>query len=238
MLDAGRGLGREVRRMCEANPLAEVVGLELTDVVELPYKDLVDLRTAHLVEGDILHFEPFRSTLSSGGGRFTTLPIPFRHSLCWFAASLQLARSYSTCIAEMILFGSWPMTHSRASPSAGPGQRWRTVKAITDVGRQLHELKAEVVVREDILGLGIPAGCYDLHRLLYNYVFKCFWKPDWPATENNLVNFDWYHLKHAYRHTVEEVKGWIEELGLSPIHFREEPSGITVRAQHPRIVRG
>jgi hypothetical protein len=48
--------------------------------------------------------------------------------------------------------------------------------------------------------------------------------------ENVLVNYDWYHLRYAWRHIVKGVRAWIEETGHRSTHqFIDEP-GITVRA--------
>jgi len=41
------------------------------------------------------------------------------------------------------------------------------------------------------------------------------------------VNFDWYHPHFAYRHTLDEVKGWFDELGLELEHIDESLSGIS-----------
>jgi hypothetical protein len=77
--------------------------------------------------------------------------------------------------------------------------------------------------------LGIAAGEYDVQRLLYHFFLKCYWNPDMTFTENAVINYDWYHPEEASRHSVEEVRGWFEQAGLSVTHTHVDPYGITMR---------
>ena len=42
------------------------------------------------------------------------------------------------------------------------------------------------------------------------------------------VNFDWYSIKFAYRHTAKEVKNWYKESKLKITNFNEIESEINV----------
>ena len=61
---------------------------------------------------------------------------------------------------------------------------------ITNLGKVLTELKASVTVPE-VKILDIPAGEYDVQRLLYHFFLKCFWNPDLSQDENVVINYDW-----------------------------------------------
>ena len=111
-----------------------------------------------------------------------------------------------------------------------PEEALELLRPLTHLGRALAELKAEIELPEDIAVLGIKAGRYDVHRLVYWHFAKAFWNEAYSFDESLYNNFDWYHPAYAHRHTEEEVRGWCEESSLSITHFDARASGITVRA--------
>ena len=106
-------------------------------------------------------------------------------------------------------------------------------KSVTSLGKALSELNAEVVVPADMKLLGIEAGTYDVQRLIYWNVMKCFWNPDFDFVTNTVVNFDWYHPKHAARFTAEEMRELFERNGFEIETLNEVSSGISVLAALP-----
>src|SRR3712207_8723813 len=58
-----------------------------------------------------------------------------------------------------------------------------------------------------------------LFRSVYYNMLKCFWNEAFDYEMNNLVNFDWYHPKHAWQHTEQEVAGWLADLGVTEYAF-------------------
>lgn len=111
-----------------------------------------------------------------------------------------------------------------------PPEAWRRMEALTKVGKRLSELHAEIVIDDDVPELGFKAGSYDLQRFIYYNVFKCFWNEALPFDHNVHVNFDWYHPAYSHRHTPDEVRGWLETLGLTAERFVVSESGIGVVA--------
>ena len=111
-----------------------------------------------------------------------------------------------------------------------PDEAWEALRPLTLLGRALAELDVEVEVPEDVPLLGIPAGRYDVQRLVYWHVAKLFWNSALSLEENNHVNFDWYHPRYAHRQSAEEVRAWCDELGLLITRFDEQDAGFTVRA--------
>ena len=47
----------------------------------------------------------------------------------------------------------------------------------------------------------------------------------WGFEDSNMVNFDWYYPKYAWRQTEEEIKNWCKEFHLKIEYFKERQSG-------------
>ncbi len=95
------------------------------------------------------------------------------------------------------------------------------------LGKAFTELQANIEITKDLSFFEIPAGVYNVQRLLYYYFFKCYYNPHISWNNNTLTNFDWYHPKDAHRHTVAEVEGWISDGNCEPLRVHECESGIT-----------
>jgi ubiquinone/menaquinone biosynthesis C-methylase UbiE/uncharacterized protein YbaR (Trm112 family) len=108
-------------------------------------------------------------------------------------------------------------------------EAWTALEPLTRLGQILAELKATVDVHEDVPILGIPAGRYDIQRLLYWHFAKMFWNAAYTFEENVHVNFDWYRPRYAHRQSEGEVRAWCDEAGINITHFDVDPAGYTVR---------
>lgn len=111
-------------------------------------------------------------------------------------------------------------------------QAWEALRPLTELGRALGELRCQVTV-PDVPLLEIPAGTYDVQRLVYWHVLKCFYRADWSFEEMNHVNFDWFRPALARRHTAQEAREMCAAAGLDVEWLHEEEAGITVRAVRP-----
>jgi hypothetical protein len=85
-------------------------------------------------------------------------------------------------------------------------------------GKALWDTKAQVDVPEDVSVLGIKAGHYDVQRLVYYTMLKCYWNDRLSFDENVHVNFDWYTPRYAWRHTESEVRDCFARAGLTLVH--------------------
>jgi len=112
-----------------------------------------------------------------------------------------------------------------------PADAWERAEALTELARSLAHLDTNVVIERDVPDLGITRGTFPIQRFVYQHVMKCFWNDGLSFDDNVNVNFDWYHPRYAHRHTVDEVRGWLPDLGLSEIALRESDSGISVVAR-------
>jgi arsenite methyltransferase len=112
-----------------------------------------------------------------------------------------------------------------------PEAAWQALVPLTKLGRVLGELDIEINVEDPIELLDIPAGKMNLQRFIYWHVFKAFYRPDMTLDEMNHVNFDWYAPRNAHRHTVEDVRNWCAEAGLSIERENVQEAGITIVAR-------
>jgi SAM-dependent methyltransferase len=121
-------------------------------------------------------------------------------------------------------------TFSKLDPEAC----YKACEGITEMGRELSKLKAQVTLEKPIPILGIPAGTHDVQRLIYYYFVKCFWNDAFDYETNNMVNFDWYHPHLAWQHSEEEVEGWLKDLGVKEYAFHPaNPNGISTLLRKP-----
>lgn len=232
LLDAGTGLGREVVRMAEANPRAQVVGVEISLAAEEAYQNTRHLPNAHILQADINHL-PFRP----GQFDFILSEGVLHHTPDTRQAFLKLASHLKTEgeLGIYVYVKKPPVrefvdNHLRGyTTRLTPEECWEFSQKITRLGKALWETGAEIEIRDDIEPLGIEAGRYHVQRFFYYIVMKCFWNETLDFDENNLFNFDWYHPGYAHSHTVEEVQGWYREAGLAITHLWTDGSGITAR---------
>lgn len=115
-----------------------------------------------------------------------------------------------------------------------PSEAWSEMESITLLGKALSELNVDIEIPEVKL-LGMKAGRHDIQRLLYYTVLKCYWRDTWSFEDNVHVNYDWDHPEYAWRHTPEEVRSWIVDLGAEEIFFKQVPAQLSFRLRKPRM---
>ena len=236
VLDAGCGLGREALRMARSNVEATVVGLELSHCIDEAFDHARNegLQNAFFVQGDLMS-PPFRAAafdfiMSEGVLHHTedtraalealiSLLVPSGQIGFYVYRKKAPLREYADDYVRSLV------------QSRSPDEAWNMMESLTKLGKALADLRTEVEVPEDVVVLGIRAGRYDIQRLIYYTMFKCYWNDRLTFDENVHVNFDWYTPRYASRHTVEEIRAWIKEAGLEIAHESVEESGITIRAE-------
>lgn len=118
-----------------------------------------------------------------------------------------------------------------------PDECYAACEGLTDLGRELSNLKATITLEKPIPALGIPAGQHDVQRLIYYNFVKCFWNDAFDYETNNMVNFDWYHPHNAWQHTQDEVEGWMKALGVKDYVFNDaNPNGLSVLLTKPSVI--
>jgi len=232
-LDAGTGLGRDSRLYTE-HTTGEVFGVDIAQCIDIAYQHIGHLSSVHLIQADLTNL-PFKKgffDFIAGDGVLHHTPSTeesFKY-LCSFLSS-------GGQIAIYVYKKKGPIREfcddyirsftTRLSPEEG----YKFSEAMTKLGKSLSDMKAEILVPEDIPFLEIKAGKHDLQRFVYWNVFKCFWNDDFDLETNIMVNFDWYHPQYAHRHTPEEVAQWFKDMSLEILYFDVGESGISVRGK-------
>lgn len=211
---------------------AEWVGVDISAAIDVAHERLAACGGTHFVQADVLEL-PFRSEsfdaiISEGVLHHT--PSTERA----LKALVPLLRSGG----ELMVY-----VYRRKAPirefaddyvrerlaELAPSEAWEALRPLTRLGQALAELETEVEVTEDVPLLGIPAGRYDVQRLVYWHVAKLFWNAEMTFEENNHVNFDWYAPRYAWRHTEDEVRRWYEESRVDVTWLHVHEAGFTVR---------
>jgi ubiquinone/menaquinone biosynthesis C-methylase UbiE/uncharacterized protein YbaR (Trm112 family) len=235
ILDAGCGLGRDVRWYATLQPSATVIGADLSEGVFHAYEKSVALGNVSLIQADLnkLPFAPETFDFvacdqvlpcvedpRAAVERLWSLVRPGGHFAFYVYKQKSPIREFSD-----------DFLRDRIT-RMGPEEAWEASANITRLGKALSDLQIEFEVPSDIPELEIKAGSYNLQRFFYYHVLKCFWNDGMSFDENNLVNFDWFHPAYTYRHPVAEVEEWTRALGMEiAVLDTEDPSGISVLAQ-------
>ena len=236
ILDAGAGLGRETLRMAGASPRAQVYGLELSECVD---EAASHARTRGAANVQFVQADLMAAPFPEGSFDFVLSEGVLHHTPDTRLAFRALARLVAPGgeIGFYVYRKKAPLRefaddHIRERlQGLPPEDAWRMMEPLTRLGQALANLNAEIDVPEDVAVLGVKAGRYDVQRLVYYTMFKCYWNQRLSFDENVQVNFDWYYPRYAWRHTEEEVRAWVSEMGMRVVHECVEESGITVRAR-------
>jgi SAM-dependent methyltransferase len=235
VLDAGCGLGYDAARYARLTP-GDVVGLDLSEAVDIARRDHRDAGNLHFVQGDIMA-PPF----APASFDFVVADQVIHHTPDTPRAFAGLARLVAPggqisvyVYRRKGLMRELADDHVRARTSAmSIDECMEFSEQITELGRELSQLNATITLENGIPLLGIPPGEHDVQRLLYWHFLKCYWNDDFGHGLSVQTNFDWYHPPHASRHTEDEVRGWCGAAGLRVLHLDAIESGISVRAERP-----
>jgi SAM-dependent methyltransferase len=236
-LDAGTGLGPKVATFCRANVNGIAIGVDVSDSVFPAFANTRAWTNAHIVQADLMRLplpaDAFDLIVSDGVLHHTPdAPKAFEALVRHLAPGGEIAIHVYRRLGPLREFCD-DLLRAQAV-ALQPEACWEFTKALTRLGEALANAKALVDIPEDVPALGIKAGRYDVQRLFYYHVVKCFWNDAFTFDENNLVNFDWYHPVHASRHTEDEVEGWFRDAGLTDIRTpRANENGVSVIGRRP-----
>jgi arsenite methyltransferase len=233
ILDAGCGNGRETIRLARLNPDALVVGIDISDSVDQASQNATGIPNIRFVQADLC-MPPFKTGAFDYIHSFGVLHHTPNTKAAFQALVPLLAPSGE--YAFYIYVKKAPLREysddfiRQAIQLMKPAEAWEEMEKLTLFGKAISDLKTEIEIPE-IKTLGISGGKHDIQRLLYYTVVKCYWRDGWSLEENTHVNFDWFYPQYAWRHTAEEVRGWIDEAGLQESGFVSIPAGMTFRAK-------
>jgi SAM-dependent methyltransferase/uncharacterized protein YbaR (Trm112 family) len=236
ILEVGPGSGFNTRFIAE-HSRAEVVALDISAAARTTFEKVAALANADVVQAD-LNDAPF----PDGAFDFVMADGVLHHTPDTKAGVRNLLRLVRPG-GKFFFYVYRRMGAARAFCDAHireafglltPEECFEACKPLTELGRELSRLNAKITLTHPIPVLGIPAGEHDVQRLLYYNFVKCFWNDAFGFESSNLVNFDWYHPKHAWQHTEEEVAGWLAEFGITDYAFHPaNPNGISCLLTRP-----
>jgi SAM-dependent methyltransferase len=224
ILDAGCGLGYKAAWFASLAPDSIVIGMDISESVNIAAEEFKHLPNLFFVQGDIantkiisniidfvicdqviMHTEnPERtfmhlSDILKPGGEFG----------CYVYAKKALPR-------ELIDDYFRKSTHDISKEDM-----WLFSEQLTELGKRLSELKVEFE-SPDIPLIGIKGGKYDIQRFIYWNFLKCFWKEDWGYDLSRITNYDWYAPSNAKRYSKSEFLDLIDSNNLNILYFHEE----------------
>jgi SAM-dependent methyltransferase len=239
VLDAGCGLGRDIRWYASLQPDAVVIGADLSEAVfharqkSARYSNVLvlqaDLNNLPVAPGSV-DFVACDQVLSNVDDprrsleRLWSYVKPGGHLAFYVYKRKAAIREFTDDLLRARI------------TKMDPDGAWDACSNITKFGRALSNLHVTFDLPADIPELELKAGHYDLQRFIYYNMLKCFWNDSMTFDENNLVNLDWFHPRYTYRYSVDEVERWTDELAMRVLVLDpDDPSGISVLAEKPAV---
>jgi len=104
------------------------------------------------------------------------------------------------------------------------GAAFQAIKDLTRLGRDLQAVQERVEITEDLDFLGIPAGRYPVHDLVYRFMLKCWYNSEFGERHSHIVNYDWYHAPFAHRYDLDDLRCWFQNEELSITRTQSIPA--------------
>lgn len=235
IIDTGCGLGYKAALFAKLAPHAIVLGVDISDAIDVAAKNFRQYPNLFFFRGDIantglkdgvidftvcdqviMHTEvpedTFRhlSNITSPGGEFA----------CYVYSKKALPR-------ELVDDYFRKATHAISKE-----EMWKFSEQLTELGKRLSDLKVSFE-SPDIPLLGIKGGTYDIQRFIYWNFLKCFWKEDWGFDLSKSTNFDWYAPSNAKRFSKQEFLDMVNENKLQVSYLHEEEACYSGRFLKP-----
>jgi Methylase involved in ubiquinone/menaquinone biosynthesis len=224
IIDTGCGLGYKAAWFAELSPESKVIGIDISDAVDLAAKNFSHFSNLYFLKGDIantglrsnkvdfvvcdqviMHTEVPENTfahladVTKQGGQFA----------CYVYSKKALPR-------ELVDDHFRKATHHISNE-----EMWKFSEQLTELGKRLSELNVSFD-SPDIPLLGIKGGTYDIQRFIYWNFLKCFWREDWGFDLCKSTNYDWYAPSNAKRFSKEEFLKMVSQNKLDVTFFHEE----------------
>ena len=224
IIDTGCGLGYKAAWFAQLAPKSIVIGIDISDAVELAAKNFAHIPNLFFLKKDIantgirentvdfvvcdqviMHTEKPEQTFA----HLSQITKPCGQFACYVYAKKALPR-------ELVDDYFRNATHTISNE-----EMWQFSEQLTELGKRLSQLKAEFE-SPDIPMLGIKGGKYDIQRFIYWNFLKCFWREDWGYELSKSTNYDWYAPSNAKRFSKLEFLQMISDNQLEISFFHEE----------------
>lgn len=224
IIDAGCGLGYKAFWFSKLAPESIVIGIDLSDSIDLAIDKYKDCKNLYFLKGDISKTNLKENTcdfvVCDQVIMHTENPdLTFKHLsqitklncdfACYFYRKKALPR-------ELLDDYFRSATHN-----VDDSDMWQMSEQLTELGKVLSELNVKFISPEIPL-LGIKGGEYDLQRFIYWNFIKCYWNPDWGFNLSKITNYDWYSPSNARRYERAEIHELVMNSNMSISYWHEE----------------
>ncbi len=224
IIDTGCGLGYKAAWFARLAPHATVLGVDISDAINVAAKNFKQYPNLFFFRGDIantgLKDEVIDFTVCDQVIMHTEIPEDtFRHLSNITSPGGEFAcYVYSKKALPRELVDDY---FRKATHTISKEEMWKFSEQLTELGKRLSDLKISFE-SPDIPLLGIKGGTYDIQRFIYWNFLKCFWKEDWGFDLSKSTNYDWYAPSNAKRFSKQEFLDMVNQNNLSISYLHEE----------------
>lgn len=224
IIDTGCGLGYKAAWFAKLAPHAIVLGVDISDAINVAAKNFKQYPNLFFFRGDIastgLKDNVIDFTVCDQVIMHTEIPEnTFKHLSNVTSNSGEFAcYVYSKKALPRELVDDY---FRKATHNISKEEMWKFSEQLTELGKRLSDLKISFE-SPDIPLLGIKGGTYDIQRFIYWNFLKCFWKEDWGFDLSKSTNFDWYAPSNAKRFSKQDFLDMVNENKLAISYLHEE----------------
>ena len=224
IIDTGCGLGYKAAWFAKLAPHAIVLGVDISDAINVAAKNFKQYPNLFFFRGDIastgLKDNVIDFTVCDQVIMHTEIPEnTFKHLSNVTSHSGEFAcYVYSKKALPRELVDDY---FRKATHNISKEEMWKFSEQLTELGKRLSDLKISFE-SPDIPLLGIKGGTYDIQRFIYWNFLKCFWKEDWGFNLSKSTNFDWYAPSNAKRFSKQDFLDMVNENKLAISYLHEE----------------
>lgn len=234
IIDTGCGLGYKAAWFARLAPHATVIGIDISDALELAAKNFSDLNNLFFLKGDIAD-----TGLKPGSIDFVVCDQVIMHTEVpekTFAHLAEITSAEGEFACYVYSKKALPRElvddyFRKATHDISNEVMWQFSEQLTELGKRLSALKVEIE-SPDIPLLGIKGGKYDIQRFIYWNFLKCFWRDDWGFDLCKSTNYDWYAPSNAKRFSKDEFLQMASENTMRPSFLHEEEACYSGRFKH------
>jgi len=224
IIDTGCGLGYKAAWFARLAPHATVLGVDISDAINVAAKNFKQYPNLFFFRGDIAN-----TGLKEGVIDFTVCDQVIMHT----EVPEQTFKHLSDITSQGGEFACYVYSKKalprelvddyfrKATHTISKEEMWKFSEQLTELGKRLSDLKISFE-SPDIPLLGIKGGTYDIQRFIYWNFLKCFWKEDWGFDLSKSTNFDWYAPSNAKRFSKQEFLDMVNENNLATSYLHEE----------------
>lgn len=224
IIDTGCGLGYKAAWFAKLAPESIVIGIDISDSLELAAKNFQAVPNLFFLRRDIAD-----TGLTSNSIDFVVCDQVIMHTEVpenTFAHLSDVTKHNGEFACYVYSKKALPRElvddyFRKATHNISNDEMWRFSEQLTELGKRLSELNVTFDA-PDIPLLGIKGGQYDIQRFIYWNFLKCFWREEWGFDLCKSTNYDWYAPSNAKRFSKAEFLEMVKQNSLEVNFLHEE----------------